>query len=87
MGPKRTLARSSDFLSSDRLDGSGKAELGFAFCETIMTDAFSQAPILIGSRAENQGKSPRNIDSIFLFLDFLLDVEGNDLPQEEIMTP
>jgi hypothetical protein len=61
--------------------------LGFTFCETIMANTLPEAPILIGTRTEDQREGLRDIDSIFPLLDFFLDMEGNDLPQKEIMTP
>ncbi len=73
-----------DSLVKSNLDKTG---LGLALRETIVAHAFSQAPVLIGSRTENQRESLRDIDSIFLLLDFFLDVHRYDLPQEEIMTP
>jgi len=60
---------------------------GFALCETIMADAFSQAPILVGTRAEDHREGLRDIDSTFLLLDFFFNMEGNDLPQKKIVTP
>jgi hypothetical protein len=78
--------RISDFLNSKSLYGSGDARLGLAFCETIMADALSKIPIFVGTRTEDQREGLRDIDSIFLFLDLFLHMEGNDLPQKEIVT-
>jgi hypothetical protein len=79
--------RVSDFLNSKSLVASGHAGLRFPFCKTIMADAFPETPILIGTRTEDQRGGFRYIDSIFLFLNLFLDMEGNDLPQKEIMAP
>ena len=45
--------RISDFLDSKSLVASGYAGLRLAFCETIMTDAFSETPILVRAWTED----------------------------------
>src|SRR4030042_2285012 len=83
---RRQGFRYSDFVDSKSLSGSGEVRLRLAFCETIMTDALSEIPIFVCTRTEDQGAGLRDIDSTFLLLNFFLDMEGNDLPQKEIMT-
>src|SRR4030042_576425 len=60
---------------------------GFPLGEAIMADAFPQVPIFIGTRAENQRESLRDVDSTFFLLNFFLDMEGDDFTQKEIMAP
>ena len=50
-----------------------------------MADAFPEIPILVGTWAEDQREDPRDIDSAFLLLNLLLDMEGHDFTQKEIM--
>jgi hypothetical protein len=52
-----------------------------------MTDALSETPILVCPWTEDQRQDLRDIDSTFLFLNLFFHMEGNDLPQKEIMTP
>ena len=67
--------------------GSSLGELRLPFCETIMAETLSEIPIFVCTRTEDQREGLRDIDSIFLLLDFFLNMEGNDLPQKEIVTP
>jgi hypothetical protein len=45
-----------------------------------MPDTFPEIPILIGTWAEDQRKDLQDIDSTFLLLNLLLDMEGYDFP-------
>jgi len=65
----------------------GSVTSGFAFCKTIMADAFPEIPILLGTWTEDQWERLGNIDSAFLLLNFFLDMESNDFTQEEIVAP
>ncbi len=64
---------------------SGDPVLGFPFCKTVMADALREVPIFIGTRTEDQREGFGDIDPTFLFLNFFLDVEGNDFAQEEVV--
>jgi len=67
--------------------GPGNPVSRFSFCKPVMADAFREIPILIGTRTENQWERLGNIDSTFLFLNFFLDMEGNNFTQEEVVAP
>ena len=55
--------------------------LGFPFGKTIMAEGFSEAPVLLRTRAVSQWKGFRDIDPAPFLLHFLLHMEGNDLAE------
>jgi len=52
-----------------------------------MPDAFSEIPIFIGPWAEDQWKDLQDIDSTFLILNLLLNMEGHDFPRKRSWLP
>src|SRR4030043_1981201 len=59
--------------------------LGFPFGKTMMAKGFSEAPVLLCTRAVGQWKGFRDIDPAPFLLHFLLHMEGNDLAEKEIV--
>jgi hypothetical protein len=85
--PPHFLWKDMRVAVDDHGGSAGDAALRLPFCETIVADTFSEIPIFVRTRTEDQREGLRDIDSIFLLLNLFPDMEGNDLPQKEIVTP